>query len=113
MHAVQLGGKGKNMKKRKHREPSSASLRAMPEADFTDAKVRRNPYARRIANEGIAVNIGKGRPRKGTEVGKTIPKSIRFPEEAWTLLARRAKQEGISLHAALRAAILEWAKRAA
>jgi hypothetical protein len=85
----------------------------MPEANFSGAKVRKNPYARRIAQQGITVNVGKGRPRKGTEVGKTIPKSIRFPEEAWKLLARRAKQEGISLHAALRAAIMEWAKRAA
>ncbi len=107
----------KNPKKDIHREPSARSLREMPEVDFSRAKVRKNPYAKRLAAEGFVVDVevksGKGRPRKGTEVGKTIPKSIRFPAETWEMLAQFAKGKGLSLHAALRAAILEWAKRAA
>lgn len=94
----------------KQREPSRDSLREIPEVDFEAAKVRRNPYADRIAAEGI-VHVGRGRPRKGEETGPTVPRSIRFPAAVWKRLEERAKAEGISLHAALRAAILEWAGR--
>lgn len=93
--------------------PSKASLREMPEVDVSQAKSRRNPYARRIASQGITLQIGRGRPRQGTEVGPTIPKSIRLPEKVWELLAQRAKEEGIPLHAALRAAVLDWLNRVA
>jgi hypothetical protein len=92
----------------KNREPSRTSLREMPELDFSKAKVRRNPYASRIASEGISVQTGRGRPRKGTESGPTIPRSVRFPVAIWRHLERRAKAEGIPLHAALRAAVLAW-----
>jgi hypothetical protein len=97
-------------KARKHPEPSRASLREIPEVDFDRAKVRRNPYAERIATEGI-IHVGRGRPRKGEETGPTIPRSIRFPAPVWKRLEQRAKARGLSLHAALRAAILEWAGR--
>jgi hypothetical protein len=91
-------------------EPSRAALREMPEVDFKVAKARRNPYAKRIAAEGI-VHVGRGRPRKGDETGPTIPRSIRFPAPVWRRLEKRAKVERITLHAALRAAIIEWAGR--
>ena len=55
----------------KPREPSKASLREIPEVDFGTAKVRRNPYAARVAAEGI-VHVRRGRPRKGTETGPTV-----------------------------------------
>ena len=97
-------------KARSQQEPSGSSLREIPEVDFARAKVRSNPYAQRIAAEGI-VHVGRGRPRKGEETGPTIPRSIRFPAPVWKRLEERAKAEGISLHAALRAAILEWAAR--
>lgn len=93
---------------RKAREPSRASLRDMPEVDFTKARVRRNPYARRIAAQGISIHVERGRPRKGTETGATIPRSVRFPASVWEHLERRAKREGVPLHAALRAAVLAW-----
>jgi hypothetical protein len=96
-------------KARRQQEPSRASLREIPEVDFKTAKVRRNPYAERIAAEGI--HVGRGRPRKGEESGPTIPRSIRFPAPVWRRLEKRAKAEGITLHAALRAAILEWVGR--
>jgi hypothetical protein len=92
----------------KNREPSRRSLREIPEIDFTKAKVRRNPYAARIASEGITIQIGKGRPRKGTESGPTVPRSVRFPVGVWKHLEKRAKADGIPLHAALRAAVLAW-----
>jgi len=92
----------------KPREPSRASLREMPEVKFDAAKARRNPYAGRIASEGISLQVGRGRPRKGTEAGPTIPRSVRFPATVWKLLEQRARAEGIPLHAALRAAVLAW-----
>jgi len=100
-------------KKTTHAEPSKASLREIPEVDFNKARVRRNPYAARIAKEGITVQVGKGRPRKLAEVGGTSPRSVRFPDEVWALIEARAKKEGITLHAALRRAILDWIERAA
>ncbi len=100
------------MKKRvsKAREPSKASLREIPEVDLEHARVRRNPYAARIAVEGI--HVARGRPIKGTETGPTVPRSVRFPAKLWKELEAKAKAQGLSLHSALRAAILEWAKRA-
>ncbi len=92
------------------REPSAASLREIPEVDFGRARVRRTPYATRVAAEGI-VHVGRGRPKKGTETGPTVPRSVRFPAQLWRELEAKAKAEGLTLHAALRAAILEWAKR--
>lgn len=100
------------MKKvRRQREPSKVSLRAIPEVEFETARVRRNPYAALVAAEGI-VHVRRGRPRKGTETGPTVPRSIRFPAPIWKQLQQRAKSEGLSLHSALRNAILDWAKRA-
>lgn len=67
------------MKKRatKTREPSQASLREIPEVDFEHGGERRNPYAARIAAEGI--HVRRGRPTKGTETGPTVPRSVRVP----------------------------------
>lgn len=92
----------------KTRSPSRASLREMPKVDFTKAKTRRNPYAHRIAAEGASVHVVRGRPRKGSETGPTSPRSIRFPDAVWQTLEKRAKAKGMTLHAALRAAVLTW-----
>ena len=40
----------KKANRRAQREPSKRSLREMPEVDFRTARVKRNPYARRIAS---------------------------------------------------------------
>lgn len=80
----------------------------MPEMDFTTGVFRRNPYAERIAKEGMTIHVTRGRPRKGTETGPTTPRSVRFPAEIWKRLEQRAKVEGVPLHAALRAAVLAW-----
>lgn len=54
----------KKAKKREVGEPSAASLREIPEVNFSKARVRRNPYAARIAKEGIVVQVGRGRPKR-------------------------------------------------
>src|SRR5450755_3883729 len=97
----------------RHAEPSEASLREIPEVDFSKARVRRNPYAARIAREGITVQVGRGRPKKLAEVGGTSPRSVRFPDSIWKVIETRAKKKGITLHAALREAILAWIEAAA
>ena len=99
------------MKKASKRGPSAASLREIPEVDFKKAKVQRNPYAARIARDGIVINPGRGRPKKGQETGPTIPRSVRFAAPVWKLLEQRAKEDGVSLHAALRAAVVAWVAR--
>ena len=103
----------KKAHKRQPSEPSKTSLREMPEVDFSKPHVRRNPYAKRISTEGIKVQVGRGRPRKMLEVGGTVPRSVRFSPAIWALLEERAKEEGLSLHAALRDAILAWTHRTA
>jgi hypothetical protein len=108
--------KGNNMKKavkKQRSEPSKKSLREMPEVDFANAHVRPNPYAKKISAEGITVQVGRGRPRKILEVGGTIPRSVRFSPAIWELLEECAREKGLSLHAALREAILAWTNRAA
>jgi hypothetical protein len=92
----------------RHREPSKASLREIPEVRFGQARVRRNPYAARIEREGIVVQVGRGRPKKILEVGGTRPRSVRFPDAIWRRIAARAKAKGLTVHAALRQAILAW-----
>lgn len=94
------------------REPSRASLRDIPEIDFTIARIRRNPYAAAIMKSGITIQVGRGRPRKLLEVGVTTPRSVRFPAAVWKRIEVRAKARGLTLHAALREAILAWLKAA-
>ena len=103
----------KKAKKVELMEPSKASLREMPEVDFKTVKVRRNSYAARIAKEGIVVQVGRGRPKKLLEVGQTHPRSVRFPDVVWERIETRAKKRGMTLHAALREAILAWLENAA
>src|SRR5437667_2013607 len=110
------GMKGGDMKKAKtriQREPSAASLREIPEVDFSKSRIRRNPYAARVAREGLVVQIGRGRPRKLLEVGGTRPRSVRFSEVVWKQIEVVARARGLSVHAALREAILAWLGRAA
>jgi hypothetical protein len=103
----------KKVNRRGQRDPSKRSLREIPEVDFRKVRVTRNRYARRIAAEGLVVQVGRGRPKRLLESGGTTPRSVRFSDEIWKLLARRAKAKGLTLHAALREAILEWARHAA
>jgi hypothetical protein len=93
-----------------HREPSKSSLREIPEVDFDRVRVRKNPYATRVTAEGI-VHVGRGRPRKGTETGPTVPRSVRFPAQLWKQLESKAQAEGMPLPAALRSAMRDGAKR--
>ena len=91
----------------------AASLREIPEVDFSRVRIRRNPYAARIAKEGLLIQVGRGRPKKLLEVGGTRPRSVRFSDAVWKQIEVRARLRGLTVHAALREAILAWLRRAA
>ena len=93
-------------RKPKERRPCKASLREIPEIDFSKVQIRRNPWAVRIAKEGILVQVGRGRPKKLLEVGGTHPRSVPFPDAVWKRIEAGAKAEGLTVHAALRDAII-------
>ena len=93
-----------------HAEPSKASLRKIPEADFTKGGWRRNPErAARIRKEGITIKVdgrkpyvlrkGAGRPKHGEEVGPSSVRSVRVPDALWHELKVRAKRQGTTVHA--------------
>jgi hypothetical protein len=125
-------------------EPSAASLREMPEIDFTRHHIRRNPYAPVIAREGISVvhdepsasslaelpevdpsrvrvqsspyagrarqalmqlKAGRGRPKRGEEIGPTPARSIRLPMTVWEALEEAARGANTTVHALLRLAV--------
>lgn len=68
-----------------------------------------NPYLERIEKAGgVVLRVGRGRPRKGQEVGPTVPKSVRLPAGVWRRLDAQAAREGLTRHAAMRQAVLIW-----
>jgi hypothetical protein len=98
-------------KARKHDEPSVESLREMPEADFAKERWERRPdIAARVAAEGITFP-GRGRPKKGKEVGPSVMKTVRFPKVFWQQLEKQAKSRNLTVHAAIRVALAEWVAR--
>jgi hypothetical protein len=74
-----------------HNGPSRKSLREMPEADLTRSRIRPNRYAAKAITSASKIQYGKGRPRKGTEVGPTPTRSIRFPDAVWKDLENEAR----------------------
>jgi len=98
--------------------PSKASLEEIPEIDFSTAKFRRNPYASRaskgitvkIGNREVPLQLGKGKPPVERENGGTEPRSVRFPPSVWEEIERLAQQKGLTLHGAIREAVLRWIK---
>ena len=93
-------------------EPSAASLRAIPELDFSKAIVLGRGAAG-LQRARALLKARRGRPSKGTRAAGSSPRSIRFTDEMWLALERRAKRRGITLHALLREVIAEWLTKAA
>lgn len=96
-----------------HDGPSAISLKEIPEADFGRTKVRRSNYAERIRTGGLSLQVGRGRPRGGAETGPTVLKSVRLPPAIWKELEKRARAEGVAVHALVRKAILALLRNAA
>jgi hypothetical protein len=85
-----------------HDEPSAASLAEMPELDFPRARARPNKYASQAAKAASKIQYGKGRPRKGNEVGATPTRSLRLPATIWQALEQEAHESSTTVHALLR-----------
>ena len=94
------------------RDPSSRSLRSMPERR-ADANVKPNKFATRIAQDGgLAyqvegepsrwIPLPQGRPKKGELTESSTPRSVRLPDSVWTELGVRAKARGVGAHTLLR-----------
>jgi len=89
-------------------EPSAESLRDIPPIDFARVEVRKNPYAEKIRKHGYELALHPGRPRKGTRMGPTVAKAVRLPPKVWRDIEARARKQGVSVHAFIRLALLEW-----
>jgi hypothetical protein len=89
-------------------EPSAVSLREIPEVDLSRARRDPKRFAIPMAEQGITLQVGRGRPDAGKEVGPTSVRSVRFPASVWKEIERVAAQERISVHAALRMAVAAW-----
>lgn len=98
--------------KKRVTEPSRASLREIPEIDFSRVVVLgRGAVGLRRAR--ALLKTQQGRPKKGVHPEGSSPRSIRFSDAVWRDLERRAKRRGITLHTLLREVIAEWLTKAA
>ena len=102
----------KASKQRRTAAPSTASLREIPEVDFSTAVVLGRGTAG-LRRARALLKARRGRPKKGTHPDGSSPRSVRFSDAMWRDLERRAKRRGVTLHALLREVIAEWLARAA
>jgi hypothetical protein len=58
-----------------------------------------------------AVLLRRGRPRQGGSRTTTV-RSVRLPEALWARMEAAARTKGMNLHQAMRAALLNWIRRA-
>jgi hypothetical protein len=96
------------------------ALKEMPEVDFTKSvPLGRGLYAGKIARDGgyyvqpagepaRFVQTRQGRPKKSEPKATTQTKNVRLPPELWAAIERIANGQGLSLHAAMRQAMIEW-----
>jgi hypothetical protein len=88
-----------------HDEPSARSLADLPEVDFSRAQARRSSFAGRARRAVIQLEAGRGRPRRGQEIGPTPARSIRLPTTVWAALEAAARDANTTVHALLRLAV--------
>ena len=102
----------KPSKKKRVVGPSAASLREIPEVDFSRAVVLGRGSAG-LSRARAVLKARRGRPRRGARPDGSAPRSIRFSDAMWRALEKRAKERGVTLHALLREVIEDWLTRAA
>jgi hypothetical protein len=88
-----------------HDEPSARSLADVPEVDLAREQARRNPYALRARQALAQLKAGRGRPKRGEEIGPTPARSIRLPMPVWEALEEAARNADTTVHALLRLAV--------
>jgi hypothetical protein len=103
-------------------EPSAASLREMPEADYSKGKWRRtNRYANAIRRGGMTIHVDGHEPRHFApwEIGLTRNvkyclakpaqrRTISLPASMWKRLDARAKKFGLTPREAVSTAVARW-----
>ena len=94
------------------REPTRASLRAIPGLDFSKA-IAFGRGAAGLRRARALLKVRRGRPPKGLTPEGSSPRSIRFTDAMWRDLERRARRRKMTLHALLREVIADWLARAA
>lgn len=88
-----------------HDGPSPTSLAELPEADFSRVQPRRSSYADRARHALLQLKAGRGRPKRGQEIGPTPARSIRLPTTVWEALEAAARDANTTVHALLRLAV--------
>jgi hypothetical protein len=58
----------------------------------------------------VRIRIRPGRPPKGKEAPVRV-KAVKMPAAFWERFESQAEAAGLTLHAAMRSALLEWASR--
>ena len=87
--------------------------RATAEAVFfaEDRAVIPGPHSlNRFTEGGVRIRIKPGRPPKGKEAPIRV-KAVKMPVAFWETFESQAEASGLTLHAAMRSALLEWASR--
>ncbi|TMQ07845.1 MAG: hypothetical protein E6J90_42120 [Deltaproteobacteria bacterium] len=88
-----------------HDGPSLRSLAEIPEVDFSRVQAHRSAHAGRARQALLQLRAGRGRPRRGQEVGPTPARSIRLPLTLWEALETAAREAGTTVHGLLRLAV--------
>lgn len=52
----------------------------------------------------------KGRPAKGIRVDPVQPRVVKMPPAFWVTMAALAEESGLTLHAAMREALVKWTR---
>ena len=94
-----------------HDGPSARSLAEIPEVDFARVQAHRSAYAGRARRAVLQLRTGRGRPRRGQEVGPTPARSIRLPLTVWAALEAAAREAGTTVHGLLRLAVTHLLER--
>lgn len=100
----------KKASKAKHREPSAASLREIPELSSDSIELGRGAEGLRLAR-GLAA-VTRGRPRAGTKPPGSSARTVRLPDAEWDALDDLALARKTTPHAVMREAIVQWLARA-
>jgi hypothetical protein len=82
----------KKASKVKHREPSAASLREIPELSPDSIELGRGAEGLRLAR-GLAA-VARGRPRAGTKPAGSSARTVRLPDAEWEALDELARVRG-------------------
>lgn len=90
-----------------HDGPSARSLAEIPEVDFSRVRAHRSAYAARARRAVLQLQAGRGRPKRGQEVGPTPARSIRLPLTVWEALETAAREAGTTVHGLLRLAVTD------